>query len=117
MEEVKFQGVQHPPSLLMPFDGRLHRAELPSIAPPSGSFASPAGFVVDGILTKHEATWYIQEAERVGMHSLEGTFPKDYRSNDRLLTLSQSTAEALFKRILPALQDVGKEEATQVILG
>jgi len=37
---------------------------LPSLAPPVGLFASPLSFVVDGILTKHEAAWYIQEAER-----------------------------------------------------
>jgi len=40
-EEGKFQGIQHPPSLLMPFNGTLHRTELPSLAPPVGLFASP----------------------------------------------------------------------------
>ncbi|ELR22533.1 actin subfamily protein [Acanthamoeba castellanii str. Neff] len=61
-------------------------------------------WVVDEVLTADECSHYIDQAERVGLASLETVFPQAYRSSDRLLTLAPPhIVRGLFARLLPAL--------------
>ena len=98
---TKFKEIQHPSSLLdslcvsrppllrkdlhIPHHQQTHQ----------DGFAAPEAFILEGLLSKEEAEWYILEAEKAGTESLEGIFPKEYRSNHRLLTLSTPAARAL----------------------
>ena len=108
---TKFKDIQHPPSLLESFcvSRPLLRKDLhiPHQQPRQDCFAAPEAFILEGLLSKEEAEWYILEAEKAGTESLEGIFPKEYRSNHRLLTLSTPAARALFHRILPSLSPIG----------
>ena len=109
----KFKDIQHPPSLLAqdslldsPVISRkdVHLPRQQTVHP---GFTPPEAFVLEGLLTNEECEFYIKESEKAGMESLEGIFPKEYRSNDRLLTLSIPAAHALFHRILPFLSPIG----------
>jgi phosphoribosylaminoimidazole-succinocarboxamide synthase len=68
--------------------------------------------VVDEVLTADECRHYIDQAERVGLASLETVFPQAYRSSDRLLTLAPPhVVRGLFARLLPALNRRGTPSA------
>lgn len=117
MEASKFKEIQHPPTLLHHNnDNNITRRDLRFKSNLSQAHHSqqefleaPSAFVLEGVLSIDEARWYIEEAERVGMESLEGIFPKEYRSNHRLLTLSHPAAQSLFRRILPSLNPLGSK--------
>jgi hypothetical protein len=71
-------------------------------------------WVVDEVLTADECSHYIDQAERVGLASLETVFPQAYRSSDRLLTLAPPhIVRGLFARLLPALDRRGTPRLAQ----
>ena len=60
-------------------------------------------FILNNLLTPEECAFYIKECEKVGFSCLADEFPSHYRINDRVLTLSQEMADALFARMEPLL--------------
>ena len=61
-------------------------------------------FLLHGLLTREECRFYIEETERVGYSSLSDLFDSEYRSNDRLLSISEELAEGLYRRLEPYLE-------------
>lgn len=60
-------------------------------------------FLLHNLLTTEECRHYIAETERIGYSDLSEVFPPDYRSNDRLLSLSEPLVSCLWRRIEPFL--------------
>jgi hypothetical protein len=61
-------------------------------------------FLLHGLLTREECHFYIEETERVGFSSLSDLFDSEYRSNNRLLSISDNLAEGLYRRLEPHLE-------------
>ncbi len=101
----KFIEIEHPLSILKEennpdLEKRIKRRDL---------FCSENAFLLENVLTKEECDFYINETEKKGFERLSEFFPKEYRNNDRLLTLNQQVANKLFQRILPHLRELGKK--------
>lgn len=60
-------------------------------------------FLLHNLLTAEECRHYIAETERIGYSDLSGVFPPEYRSNDRILSLSDRLVSCLWRRIEPFL--------------
>ena len=60
-------------------------------------------FLLHGLLTPEECRHYIRETEKIGYSDLSDLFPAAYRSNDRVLAISEPLVECLWKRIEPFL--------------
>ena len=95
-----FVPLEHPTSLLSTHAAhpRPQRRVLPV---DSGTDVYPSAFVLDGVLTRDECAHYVRACERGGFHSLEREFPRDYRSNDRVLHLAPpAVVDELFRRLV-----------------
>ncbi|ELR15836.1 uncharacterized protein ACA1_079460 [Acanthamoeba castellanii str. Neff] len=109
----QFSPISHPPSLS---PDRTHvpqprRVDLGDVGAPNADRIE--AWVVDEVLTADECSHYIDQAERVGLASLETVFPQAYRSSDRLLTLAPPhIVRGLFARLLPALDRRGTPRPT-----
>lgn len=122
----KFKPVTHPASLstytskLVVGDNRqpcpalnlcVDQRRKRSVALPvddKGFGIESRAFIVDGVLTPAECNAYIEAAEAAGMESLEGIFPKDYRSNYRVVTIApDNVVRALFERLVPYMNPAG----------
>lgn len=67
-----------------------------------------AAFEVDGLLTPEECRHYIRAAETAGFESVAHEFPRQYRNNDRVMSLVPRVVErTLFARLLPVLRRSG----------
>ena len=61
-------------------------------------------FLLHGLLTAEECRFYVDETERVGYSSLANLFETEYRSNDRLLSISEELAAGIYRRLEPYLE-------------
>jgi hypothetical protein len=61
-------------------------------------------FLLDPILTSEECKYYIYETEKIGYETLDKEYPKEYRSNERVLVKSPALAKILWKKIEPYCQ-------------
>jgi len=85
----KYKRIKTPASLLQPATVKRRSLKVPGAK----------CFTVDGIMSKTECDYYINKCEKIGWKSLKKQFPKDYRSNEQLIILSDSLANSLWKRL------------------
>ncbi len=77
---------------------------MPCTRHAGGALSDQSAFIVDNVLSGDECAHYIAACERVGYRSLEDEFPREYRSNDRVLTLAPpAVVDEVFARVLSAL--------------
>lgn len=60
-------------------------------------------FVVHDLLTQSECEGLIKASEEAGYSNLIKEFPSAYRNNQRVMSLDEELADALWKRIEPTL--------------
>ncbi len=90
-----FQELQHCETVL--------KGVVPEITRQDLDVRGARCFLLHGLLTADECQHYVAETERIGYSDLSGVFPPEYRSNDRILTLSEPLVEGLWRRIEPLL--------------
>jgi hypothetical protein len=96
--QKNFKTLKHCPSLvrgqLPDCTGTVRSAQRENIDLPGSRC-----FLLHGLLTPEECAFYVEETERVGYSTLSDLFKSEYRSNDRLLSISEELADGLYERL------------------
>ena len=94
--QKNFRDVQHPPSILsQTVPPKTTREEL--------NVPGARCFLLRSLLTPEECRYYVKETERIGYSDLSALFPREYRSNERVLAICQPLVECLWTRLQPHL--------------
>ena len=95
--QKNFRDVQHPPSVICPSTQSLETTREELDVPGSRCF------LLHSLLSPEECRHYIEETEKIGYSDLSGLFPREYRSNERVLAICQPLVECLWTRLQPHL--------------